>query len=169
MNRFRCLPRQSLKTSRGLSLIELMASVTILAVLASIAAPSYAAWIERQRSLSVAQALADDLRWARTEAIKRQASVHVLFKPGSSWAYDVVTGSAPRYQILKTTTASAFPGTTLQFARFPGQTPRTTFEPVLGRATTGSVQFAAGDHRVDVKVSLLGRVRTCSASTGGSC
>ncbi len=169
MNRTRLLRTHGPRLSHGLSLIELMASVTILAILASMAVPSYAAWIERQRSHSVAQALADDLRWARTEAIKRQAAVQVLFKPGASWAYDVVTGTAPRYQILKTTNASAFPGTTLQFARFPGQTPRTTFEPVLGRATTGSVQFAAGQHAVEVKVSLLGRVRTCSPSIGGTC
>jgi type IV fimbrial biogenesis protein FimT len=68
----------------GFSLIELMVVITIVAILAALAAPSFDSLIESQRAKSAATDIYVALTRARSEALKRNANVTVTPKGG--WA-----------------------------------------------------------------------------------
>jgi type IV fimbrial biogenesis protein FimT len=62
-------------TPRGFTLIELMVTVVVIAVLAAIAAPSLIQFIRSSRLTAAANQFQGDLQLARREAIKRNARV----------------------------------------------------------------------------------------------
>lgn len=66
----------------GFSLVEILAAIAILGILASIATPQIATMSRSLEISSSAQQLAGDLERARTEAIKRNRSVKVT--PGTT-------------------------------------------------------------------------------------
>lgn len=69
---------------RGFTVIELMVTVAILAVLASLAAPSFTPIIERWRVRQTAEELQSTLYYARSEAIKRGGRVAIQKLPNTT-------------------------------------------------------------------------------------
>lgn len=69
---------------RGFSMVELMVVVAITAILSSLAAPSFRSLIADQRIKATAGELHSTLTLARSEAMKRSASVTVTPK-SSDW------------------------------------------------------------------------------------
>jgi type IV fimbrial biogenesis protein FimT len=63
----------------GFTMVEMLITVVILAVLAAVAVPSMRDFIARQRVESVAKELATDLRFLRTQAIQRTSDVQIRF------------------------------------------------------------------------------------------
>jgi type IV fimbrial biogenesis protein FimT len=61
----------------GFTMIELMVVVAILAVMASLAAPSFQGLLAGQRVRSAAFSIVSDLTLARSEAVKRSANVTI--------------------------------------------------------------------------------------------
>jgi type IV fimbrial biogenesis protein FimT len=59
----------------GFTLIELLVVVTLVALLASLAAPSFRALFVKRAVEAAADAMVTDLRYTRSEAIKRSARV----------------------------------------------------------------------------------------------
>lgn len=56
---------------KGISLVELLVTLAIVAILAVVATPSYVAMTQRARLQAEANSLVNDLQFARSEAIKR--------------------------------------------------------------------------------------------------
>lgn len=69
----------------GFTLIELMVTVAVLAVLASLAAPSFSQLLAAQRVRTTGYDIVSDLVLARSEAIKRGENVTVT-PVASNWA-----------------------------------------------------------------------------------
>jgi len=75
-----------MRTPRGLTLVELMIVITVIAVLLLLAAPSFFSLIETQRLRGVNQELLTDVQFARTEALRRGERVGVRFGSAGSGA-----------------------------------------------------------------------------------
>ena len=69
---------------RGFTLVELLATLSVIAILAFAAAPSFSGVIAAQRARNAALDLSAALTLARSEAVKRNATVTVA-TPGA-WA-----------------------------------------------------------------------------------
>lgn len=65
------------KQQRGFTLIELMFTIVVLAVLLGIGVPNFRDFIRNSRMTSAANDLLGDLNFARTEAIKRRGRVAI--------------------------------------------------------------------------------------------
>lgn len=71
---------------RGFTIVELMVTVAVLAILASIAAPSMQGLIRGMALESSANELAAGLQFARSEAIRRNGSVKFDLQSDRSWS-----------------------------------------------------------------------------------
>lgn len=61
--------------ARGMTLVELMVAITLLAILMLLAAPEFATWINNTRVRSVAESLQNGVRLAQAEAVRRNRTV----------------------------------------------------------------------------------------------
>lgn len=69
------IPKLALTRPYGFSLIELMVTIAIVAILITLAAPSFTALINRNRLSGQANELVGSLQLARMEAVRRNARV----------------------------------------------------------------------------------------------
>lgn len=81
----RHLNRPRRATARGLTLIELLIVVVLLALLSAVAAPSLGAFTANQRVKALTLDLTSDLLFARSEALKRNATVTLAPRSTSDW------------------------------------------------------------------------------------
>jgi len=72
------------KASLGLTLLDLLITVAVLAVLLHLAAPAFSNLIAEQRRLAFANELASGLRAARLEAVQRNRTV-IVHPLGGDW------------------------------------------------------------------------------------
>lgn len=81
----RAPPSSSRPASQGFTLVELVTTVAVLAILVAIAAPSFREILESQRMRAAAFDLMADLTLARNEALKRGAiPAPVTLSPAST-------------------------------------------------------------------------------------
>ena len=79
---------------RGFTAIELMVTVAVVAIFATLAAPSFRQLIATQRVKSVASALNESLWVARSEALKRNDNVSFVFPNAGTVAdWNITQGS----------------------------------------------------------------------------
>ncbi len=64
-------------TQTGFSLLELLITVAIIAIIAMVATPSFKAMTENNRTLTLANQLISAFNYARSEAVKRRMAVTV--------------------------------------------------------------------------------------------
>ena len=74
-----------MRRERGFTLIELIVVLTITAIMAAIAVPSFGNFMAAQRAKSASYELATTLLLARSEAIKRNANVQVAPITAGTW------------------------------------------------------------------------------------
>jgi len=129
------------RSARGITLIECVIALAILAALMSVALPSFGEAMARARLRSAAEDLALDLGNARLESVRAGAGlVHVTVAPGGSWCWAV--GSLAHVDCLNPPA-----GSTIHVARgedYPGITMErgvsTSFD---GHDTLAAAGFAA--------------------------
>ncbi len=74
------------KRARGFTIIELMAVMVVVAVLATIALPNLREMIVRMRLKTAASDLQSSLLFARSEAVKRNAGITVVPVSSADWS-----------------------------------------------------------------------------------
>ena len=163
---------------RGFTLIECLITIATAGVIATLALPGFARWIDQQRLSSAAQQLLADLQLVRTEAVARQQGLRLSVQPLSSGScYVLHTGSA---EACSCTEGDSGPAVCRRGAseiktvrwssdsqiRLTTTAPSVLFDPVDGTSTpttTLEVTNRLGQ-RLRHVVNLMGRVRTCSPS-----
>ncbi len=158
---------------RGLTLIELLLALTIVAIVATTSLPSMRALIERQQLRGAVNDLHAELLNARREALRRNTPVSLSFRRdegGAPWCYalsddgpcdcfeaDACTLSGAARRITR---GDGFGAVALVTNFTPLHT--ATFQPARGTANAGTATLSIGGRRVEVRLSALGRVRVCS-------
>ncbi len=154
----------------GFTLMELMITLAVLAILVAIAAPSMSGILERRKVHGAGEKLFADLMYAKTEAIKRNQTITVSFTGnGDTWCYGIATSACDCTAsnctidgVLNVTDQDDFPGVSvLPGSSLDGST--TSFTPLRGTASSGNLQFSVSTGaELGVVVSSFGRVRMCS-------
>lgn len=155
------------RPNTGFTLIELMVTISILAILALIAAPALQAFVDTTRLKGATERIYADMQFARSEAVKRNSAVSVSFTTGDSWCYGINAGGACNCNTsgscnIKSVSQSEFKGLALDSATFTGQS--TTFSPVLGTLSTAGLARlqSSGGKQACVHMSLIGQISLCS-------
>lgn len=73
------------RVAGGFTLIELMATVAVAAILLGLAVPSLTSTLGRARLEGVANELSVDVQYARSESIRRRATVTLGVDAGQSF------------------------------------------------------------------------------------
>lgn len=147
----------------GFTLIELAIGIAILALLATIALPSFAERIARARLAGAAETLASDLAEARFEATQSGRPLYLVFAPGADWCYAVArTPDCDCRQAqscqLKVARAAEVPGVDLVDAT------DAQFDPAAADAPGGDALWRGvqGTQSLQVALTPLGRAKVCS-------
>lgn len=182
-------------SSQGMTLIEMVIALAIIAVLATVTIPSYENFTDKARLKGAAENLAANLALARTEAIKRNMILSVSFTAtgNSTWCFgiDENTGCnchlvdptnanacalpvAGAQALMATTTdTSVTPNASDNYRNIQMDAPSfgagnafTTIDPIRGMADSGSVTLTSAKGRVlKVILNLLGHARICTPAT----
>lgn len=141
--------------ARGLTLIEVMMVLVVLAIVGVLAAPSFVQALARGHLRGAAGEAYADMQFARAEAVQRNAAVLATFS-GTGWT--ITQGG----QTLKAVTLNG--GTAVS----SGATMTVTFDPVRATATVANgpvvLSHTATSSTLRLTVSALGRVEICAAS-----
>lgn len=151
------------RPQHGLTLLEMMVAVAIVAVLASLAVPGFGATLSRLHLKSAAERVAADLAEARFEATRRGQAMHLHFEPGADWCVAVALapacgcGSAQPCQI-RLTLGREHTGVVLEQAQ------DLHFDPAAGTASAPAALRLVSSHgeRLQVELTRLGRARVCA-------
>lgn len=72
-----------LSPTRGLTLIELIVTITLLAILVTLSIPSFTGWIRNSQIRTVAESLQTGVRTAQAESVRRNRQVVMWFTNGN--------------------------------------------------------------------------------------
>lgn len=155
----------------GFTIIELMITLAVLAIIVVIALPSFSGLMERRQLHGAGEKLFTDLLYAKTESIKRNTPIRVSFTgTGTNWCYGLAVNAACDCTaadceidgVLHVTSQDDYKGVVVDAdSSFAGAS--TTFTPLRGAANPGNLQFSvASGANLGAVVSSFGRVRMCS-------
>ncbi len=85
-----------LSKQRGFSLIELMATVVIMGILAAVAIPSFQTWVSNSQIRNAAESISNGVQMARSEAVKNNGRARFVLcgLPSSSWEIRAASSTA---------------------------------------------------------------------------
>lgn len=148
--------------ARGLTLLELMIAVALLAVLGTLAVPALSARLDQQRLYSAAEALMADVNEARFEAARQGRAMHVVMQPGESWCWAVATASScPCGQAQACELRRALPQDHGGVRLLQAQSVHLGATGLAEGAGTATLESRRGA-RLRVDVQALGRARICT-------
>lgn len=72
--------------ARGFTMVELLIAMVIAAILLFLAVPTYSEFMRNTRIRNTADSLANGIRLAQTEAIRRNQDVEFIVNPATGWS-----------------------------------------------------------------------------------
>jgi prepilin-type N-terminal cleavage/methylation domain-containing protein len=146
---------------RGVTLVELVVVLAIIAIGAAFVAPNIGAWVPNYRLRSASRDITSALRTAQMKAISNNTPYHVSFNPGAgsfilqyqdtggNWINDGVAATLPKGVLIS---GISFPGNNAQFS--PNSTSSTgsiTLTNTKGSTKTITLTTSTGKVTVDPK------------------
>lgn len=176
-----------IRVPKGFTLVEMMVAIAILAILATMAAPSFNSFFDRYRVKRAADTVSAFLINTKSEAIKRNATVRAVFQSagsGATWCVGMTTDASCDCTVANSCQFKLADGTPDGADRLvrgsdfkdvtltsPADGAMFSFKPLRGTVETSNnaqVQSANGlQVRVVVK-NTTGRIRLCSPSGVGN-
>ncbi|WP_248799476.1 GspH/FimT family pseudopilin [Pseudomonas sp. MWU13-2105] len=156
--------------TKGFTLVELMVTIAVLAILTAIAAPSFTSSIQKSKADSEASDLQRALNYTRLEAINRGVNVRIgpTSGAGSDWTggqsttTGATTGTNLRANVLRVVPAMSSSATmaasTVTFIEF------NNLGALVSPTTAVTLSFVEGAYTNTLSVCLTGRI-----ALNGSC
>lgn len=163
------------RLARGLTAIEILVAIVVLAILAAVAFPSFQGTLDKHKLRGVADGLVGDLEFARMEAVRTNKEVFVSFTTGSNWCYGMNLTSAcncstPNACNVKQVSYAEHPQVTLETEA--QTTPAAAsfdpvFDPSRGMSSAAGYIVLKSQLAKQAKVSLsaLGTASVCTPNT----
>lgn len=170
------------KSSAGFTLLEALIVIAIISTVTTLAVSSWSDVVAQKRTRATLDALADSLKLARSESIKRRATITVSFRDHAgtqpSWCYglsdvgdcdcraaNACTIDGTEYVI----TDADYPiGLTATGLSGPDGAKYIEFEGIRGTVTEpGSVQLINRGYSGRVSINAMGFISNCSANIAG--
>lgn len=161
---------------RGFTLIELMVTIVVLAILAALAAPTFNDMRDRARVRAAAEAIYSHVQFARSETLKQSRNLFVRVSAGATWCVGISNATACDCGTANSCTfgpAGALVEHNLRAAEYPGVTIATTQADVeidsrrAGTAAATQITVTgAGTYEARVVMSKLGKTAICG-NVGG--
>jgi type IV fimbrial biogenesis protein FimT len=168
-----------LSLQRGVTLIELMIAITVLAILMVLALPGLQTWMLNARIRTASEDMLAGVQLARAEAVRRNARIDfVLDAAGAGWGVGSVAGGCP------VTPANCIQYRPQNYGSLgvvvtptPAGSTKVTFDG-LGRPSgagnftqvnidlTPTVLSAAQTRDLEITVGVGGEVRMCDPNVG---
>jgi type IV fimbrial biogenesis protein FimT len=156
------------RSIRGVTLIEMLIGLAVLALLLGMGVPSFMVWMQNQQVRNAADAVLNGMQLARAEAIRRNKPVEFALGDKSGW---VVRQVNPAAEIQR---RSAEEGSAnVNVTATPGGSYAVTFDAMGSRTENGdasnpidSLEFASpvsnsAIRKLQIVVSVAGTVRMC--------
>lgn len=167
--------RTGSSSQAGLTLIELLVAVAVLAVIGFTAVPAIKSMREKQRIVSAVEAVHAQFVRAKSESYKRSQAIEVGVNSGASpWYVGIsdqdgceTSSSNCTLRYIDATDGTIQLDTAIFGSDYPdvalsATTDTFSFDPVRKTATNGSVTFETDSYKVLIKTSVVGRLRICS-------
>lgn len=151
---------KELNADAGFTLVELLITIVIAAILLAVAVPSFRAYQAGQQVRSAAADLVSALNFARSEAVKRMANVSVAPAGGgwvSGWSVKFGATEIRNYSAAQGVTISG-PGAALSYSRDG----RTTAAVEFTVTPTGSTSASSRCVRVSISGKPTTSLGECS-------
>jgi len=168
----------------GVTLIELLVSMSVLAILMSLAVPNFSTLIARQRLLTTVTEFYAAVNLTRSEAIKRGSQVSVAANDGVSWKSgwtvfvdNNANGHADAGEVVLFShdalndqfhVSHNFTDANQPYIAYTGNG-RSRTNANSQQPQAGTVSFSLGENTKRVKVNFLGRAKMCSPERELSC
>ena len=162
-----------MKKTAGVTLIEMLIVLAILAIIATLTAPSLGLIVEKNAIRSVAERIKSDLQWTRTEAIKSSQNLTISFQQtGACYGIDIQSCDCTIQNNCKLKSVEPFLHHSTIGVSYIGffqtpPTPPTQLKFDYRRGTTlnnGSLKIESKDYALKIIASLTGRIRICDDS-----
>ena len=162
-----------LRNYQGFTLLELLVVLGVTIILTLVSVPTFVSLVQRHRLTATAENFYYELQYARTEAIKRNATVYVSFTTGDNWCYGVNVGSNCNCGTagscsLGTVSANAPQQVSISQSGYGNG--YIAFEGTHGGANaSGSVTFTLYQQTslITISIGLMGNAQMCSTGIGG--
>lgn len=163
------------RLTRGITLVECLCAVSILATSVGLGMPSLRSWQERQALVSAASELETDIQYARSEAVSRSVPVHLTVRKTVEGAcYVMHTGQPDDCHCSSDINEGAVctgSAEALRYVAFPetgtvkllNKSSTLTFNARMGTVTpTATFKLQAPPAKMHQIVSIMGRTRSCT-------
>jgi type IV fimbrial biogenesis protein FimT len=143
-----------MRKNSGFTITELMVTIAVIAILASLAIPNFLAWLPNYRLRSGAEEIQSTLQFARLTAIKENATTTVAFDiANETYRASVVGGQTIRGGRMPAgidINSASFGGTSVQFDSrgIANNAGTAVVRNNLGKAKTITV-YITGNSRID--------------------
>lgn len=164
------------RSAQGFTLIELMVTIAVLAILVTLAAPSFNSLIDKYRVKRAADTISAFLINAKSEAIKRNTTVRTVFNTaGATWCAGMTTAATCDCTVANAcqidNAERVVRGGDYRGILLAATESTFAFTPQRGRSSVAGNAEVTSANGLKVRVvvkNTTGRIRVCSPSGSGN-